>query len=147
MFLICISGSLLASNISKEIHGEGDENVHEMITDESDRLVVLWTSGDREVFLKMIHMYSFNAKKRDWWKEVVIIVWGPSSRLLATDHELQEKVKELIETGVILKACKGCSDWYGIGVSEKLKEIGVEVLYVGGEFTEYLKSKSRVLTL
>ncbi|MBL7110930.1 MAG: hypothetical protein ISS19_03195 [Bacteroidales bacterium] len=29
----------------------------------NEKLVVLWTSGDREVALKMAFMYTFNAKK------------------------------------------------------------------------------------
>lgn len=41
--------------------------------DESDRLVVLWTTADREVFLKMIYMYALNSRKSDWWKEVIIV--------------------------------------------------------------------------
>ena len=38
-------------------------------------LVVLWTSGDREVALKMVFMYTLNAKLKGWWEEVILIVW------------------------------------------------------------------------
>jgi hypothetical protein len=31
-----------------------------------DELVVLWTSGDREVALKMAFMYTFNCKRFKW---------------------------------------------------------------------------------
>ena len=58
----------------------------------SKKLNVLWTSGDREVALKMVLMYSFNAKKRGWWDEVSLIVWGPSAKLLTEDPELQERI-------------------------------------------------------
>lgn len=34
----------------------------------SDKLVILWTSGDREVALKMVFMYGLNAKVKGWWK-------------------------------------------------------------------------------
>ncbi len=48
-----------------------------------EKLVVVWTGGDREVALKMVFMYSFNSKKRGWWNVVTLIVWGPSASLLA----------------------------------------------------------------
>ena len=43
---------------------------------EDRELVVLWTSGDREVALKMVFMYIFNAKSRGWWEEIRLIIWG-----------------------------------------------------------------------
>jgi len=111
-----------------------------------DRLVVLWTTADKEVAMKMLTMYSYNAMKNEWWEEIVLIVWGPSAKLLAEDPELQEKIKELIQVGITVKACKGCSDQY-TGVTGKLQSLGVDVLYVGKEFTDYLKSSSRLITL
>ena len=61
----------------------------------SDKLVILWTSGDREVALKMVFMYTHAAKQAGWFKEVTLIVWGPSQRLLVGDKSLQEKVKDM----------------------------------------------------
>ncbi len=112
-----------------------------------DELVVLWTSGDREVALKMVFMYTFNSKRFKWgWKGVTLIVWGPSSKLLAEDKELQEHVIDMQEAGVKLQACKKCSDLYG--VSDDLKRLGVEVKYIGEQFTEYLRDTNcRVITI
>lgn len=45
----------------------------------SDRLMVIWSSGDREVALKMVFMYTRNAKIKGWWDEVKLVVWGPSA--------------------------------------------------------------------
>jgi hypothetical protein len=130
---------------SPEIENQ-NTNTSRVNQEESDSLVVLWTNADREVALKMICMYTYNAKKYGWWQDIVIIVWGPSSRLLADDSELQIKFKELMDAGIIIKACKGCADQYS-GVTEKLESIGIEVLYVGKEFTDYLKSSREVLVL
>lgn len=77
---------------------------------EPSRLAVLWTSGDREVALKVAFMYTLNAKSRGWFDEVTLIIWGPSSRLLAQDEELQEYVQRMGEEGVTLVACKACAD-------------------------------------
>jgi len=110
-----------------------------------DTLVVLWSSGDREVATKMAFMYTLNAKRRGWWKEVTLIVWGPSAKLLTEDSELQDHIEEMRQAGVGLLACKACSDSYE--VSEDLEKLGVEVKYMGEPFTQILKDDyQRVIT-
>jgi hypothetical protein len=112
-----------------------------------EELVVLWTSGDREVALKIAFMYTFNSKRFKWgWKEVTLVVWGPSSKLLAEDKELQEYLSKIKDVGVKLLACKKCSDLYG--VSDDLKRLGIEVKYMGRPLTDYLRDdKYKVLTI
>ena len=113
-------------------------------TKEQEKLYVLWTSGDKEVALKMVFMYTLNSKLKEWWKDVCLIVWGPSARLLASDDELQENLANIRDTGVELLACKACSDMYG--VSDKLKELGIEVIYMGQPLTRILKSGQKLIT-
>ena len=108
-------------------------------------LVVLWTSGDREVALKMVFMYTLNSKLKGWWEEVILIVWGPSAVLLSRDEELQEKIRQMKEAGVVLDACKACSDLYG--VSSDLEALGIEVKYMGTPLSDYLKEDRAVLAL
>lgn len=109
-----------------------------------DKLVVIWTSGDREVALKMVFMYTLNSRLKDWWKDVCLLVWGPSSKLLSVDTELQEKMAEIKAAGVELLACKACADSYG--VSQRLEEIGVEVKYTGQTLTQFLKEGYKIIT-
>ena len=52
-----------------------------------EKLAVLWTSGDRVVAEKSCLMYTHAAKRNGWFDEVVLIVWGSSSRLLAEDED------------------------------------------------------------
>ena len=111
---------------------------------ESSKLAVLWTSGDRDVALKMVFMYTLNAKKRGWFDQVQLIVWGPSSKLLSVDEELQASVAEMKSVGVELTACKACADSYG--VSDKLETLGIEVKYMGVPLTEMLQSDWVVTT-
>ena len=111
---------------------------------EPTRLAVLWTSGDREVALKVAFMYTLNAKKRGWFDEVTLIVWGPSSKLLAHDEELQDYVQEMANEGVTVVACQACADSYG--VSDDLSALGVEVKYMGVPLTEMLQGGWKVLT-
>ena len=112
-----------------------------------DELVVLWTSGNREVALKMVFMYTFNSNRFKWgWKNVTLVAWGPSSKLLAEDKELQEHTIDMKEAGVKLQACKKCSDLYG--VSDDLKQLGIEVKYMGKPLTDYLRDENhRVITI
>jgi hypothetical protein len=103
-----------------------------------NKLMVLWTSADREVAIKMVYMYAYNAKKNGWWDEVRFVIWGPSSKLLSEDTEIQEYLKKMKDEGVIIEACQACADMYG--VSDKLRAMGVDVKYMGMPVTDMLKS-------
>ncbi len=109
-----------------------------------EKLAVLWVSGDRDVAEKSCLMYTHAAKRNGWFDEVVLIVWGSSSRLLAEDEALQEKIKAMIADGVILEACIACSN--ALGVTEDLKNLGIDVKGMGVPLTNYLKSGYHVLT-
>lgn len=110
----------------------------------NEKLAVLWVSGDRDVAEKSCLMYTHAAKRNGWFNEVVLIVWGSSSRLLAEDKALQEKVRDMIKDGVILEACVSCSD--KLGVTEELRALGIDVKGMGIPLTVYLKSGYHVLT-
>lgn len=112
-----------------------------------DELVVVWTSGDREVALKMAFMYTFNSRRFKWgFKGVTLVVWGPSAKLLVEDKELQEHVAKMKDAGVKLLACKKCADLYG--VSDGLRRLGIEVKYMGKPLTDYLRNdNTRVITI
>lgn len=111
----------------------------------NEKLVVLWTSGDREVALKMVFMYTYNAMKNSWWDDITLVVWGPSAKLLSEDEELQGYMDKIIESGVKVRACKGCADQYG--VSDQLEELGITVVYIGKELTDYIKEGREMLTI
>jgi hypothetical protein len=110
----------------------------------AEKLVVLWTSGDPEVAEHMVFMYTLNAKRRGWFDEVTLIVWGPSAGLLARDEELRRQVSEMKSEGVRLEACLRCAENYG--VVEKLQELGIEVKLMGVPLSDYLKAEHRVIT-
>ena len=111
-----------------------------------NKLVVVWTNGDREVAIRMAFMYTLNSKLKEWWNEVSLIVWGPSAQLLAEDTTLQEYIKKMKEAGVELLACKACADSYG--VSEVLENMGITVIYTGQVLTDFLKDvDTKVITI
>lgn len=108
-----------------------------------DKLVIIWSSADRDVALKMAFMYTSNSKKYGWWDDITLVVWGPSAKLLTEDQKLQENIKSMIDAGIVVKACKACSDQYG--VSGKLQELGIIVKYMT-ELTDYIKEGRNILT-
>lgn len=110
----------------------------------NNKLNVLWTSADREVALKTVFMYAFNSKLNGWWKNVKLIIWGPSAKLLSVDTELQHYIKKMLEHGVDVVACRACADSYG--VSEGLEKLGIEVKYMGKPLTELLQANETLLT-
>ena len=114
------------------------------MSDNKEKLVVVWTSGDREVALKMVFMYTINAKLKGWWKDVTLIIWGPSTKLLSEDKELQNYIEAIKESGVELLACKACTDEYG--VTEALEKLDIEVIYMGEPLTAYLKDDVKIIT-
>jgi hypothetical protein len=84
-------------------------------------------------------MYTFNAKKHGWWEDITLLVWGPSAKLLTEDEDLQNYVKEMLDIGIHVLACKGCADLYGI--ADKLEDIGVTVKYTGVDLTNFIKER------
>lgn len=112
--------------------------------DKKEKLAVLWVSGDPDVAEKSCLMYTHAAKRNNWFDEVVLIVWGSSSRLLAENEVLQEKVKAMIQDGVVLEACIACSNM--LGVTEELLALGIDVKGMGVQLTNYLKSGYHVLS-
>ncbi|RCW38341.1 DsrE family protein [Marinilabilia salmonicolor] len=109
-----------------------------------DKLVVLWTSDDPYVAERVCLMYTHAAKTQGWFDEVVLVVWGPSAKLISENLKLREKVKTMQKDGVILQACVACANSYG--VTEDLKKFGFEVKGMGKPLTDYLKTGAKVLT-
>jgi hypothetical protein len=106
---------------------------------------VVWTAGDREVARKMVFMYTKNSRLKGWWGRVRLVVWGPSAQLLSVDRELQEELEDLKAAGVELLACQACADLYG--VTDELRALGIEVIFMGKPLTEMLKSGWTCLTV
>jgi hypothetical protein len=109
-----------------------------------NKLLIIWSTEEKEVATKMVLLYSSVILPRSYWDEAVLIVWGPSARLLNHDKELQDKIKEIAKTGVKIQACVVCTDDYG--VSDELKNIGVELIHTGEMLTEALQSDWKVIT-
>jgi len=109
------------------------------------RLLVLWTSGDKETAVNMVLMYTINARRRGWWDEVVLLIWGASQRLVAEDSDIQELLSAARDAGVRPIACLGCAQ--NLNLVAGLQRQNVEVFPTGQFLTDWLTSGSRVLSV
>lgn len=109
-----------------------------------NKLMVIWSSADKDVAEKMVFIYSTNSKLKGWFEDVNLVIWGPSAKLASEDSDMQNLIKKAMDAGVYVSACKACSDMFG--VSDKLIDLGVDVKYAGLPLTEHLKANGKVLT-
>ena len=110
-----------------------------------NKLAVLWANADREVALRLVFPYCIDAKVQGWWNEIRLVVWGPSAKTLSEDAGLQEELKRVKNTGVVLEACKTVADFYN--VSENLERLGFNVRLMGLTLTQMIKGDYKVLTI
>lgn len=110
-----------------------------------EKLNILWTTINRDTITNMIKMYSIGAITRGWFKDINIIVWGASAKLLGENEEVQAEVLEMIKNGIHIEACQACADQYG--ATETIHNLGVETKYMGEPLTAYLKNGEKILTL
>jgi len=105
-----------------------------------EELLIVWSSGEKEVAKKLIFLYGSVMLERNYWKKATIMIWGPSAKLLAKDSKLQEQMKQVQKSGVSFNACIVCSDDYG--VSKDLKSLGIDLIHTGEMLTQALKSET-----
>lgn len=64
--------------------------------------------------------------------------------LLAGDKDLQAKIKTMLQDGVKIQACQACTDSYGI--TEQLRNMGIDVKYMGKPLTDLIQQNWHILT-
>ena len=109
-----------------------------------NKLLIVWTTEEVEVAKKMVLLYGSVILPRGYWDEAHLMIWGPSSRVLAQNSELQAMLKTVQESGVETSACVVCTDDYG--VSAKLEELGVRTIHTGEFLTQALQNDWKVVT-
>jgi hypothetical protein len=108
-------------------------------------LYVLWTNDNPITAEKMVFMYTINSLIHGWWEKVTLIIWGAPAKLISEDANIQAKIKEALDAGVHITACKACAD--ELGVTETLEKLQIEVKYWGAPLTEILKNNEHLLTI
>ncbi len=110
-----------------------------------DKLNILWTTDNKDTVFNMLAMYAINSKINNWWQNVNVIIWGASAKLIGNDVQVQTEIKEMINQGVTIEACKDCCD--NFNVTNNLIELGINVRYMGEPLTEYIKTGQKILTI
>jgi hypothetical protein len=108
-------------------------------------LYVLWTNDDPVTAEKMVFMYTINSLIHSWWEKVTLIIWGAPTKLVSEDANIQKKIKEALDAGVHITACKACADQ--LGVTETLEKLQIEVKYWGLPLTEIIKNNQPLLSI
>ena len=90
-------------------------------------------------------MYTINSLIHGWWENVTLIIWGATAKLVSENKEIQEKIKEALDAGIHVTACKACADQ--LGVTEKLEKLNIEVKYWGAPLTKIISNGERLLTV
>lgn len=106
---------------------------------------ILWTTDNKETALNMVIMYATNSKIRGWWKNVNVIIWGASAKLVGTDTQIQSEIIEMLGQGVHVESCKECCD--RAGVTDRLIKLGINVRYMGEPFTNYMKAGEKIMSI
>jgi hypothetical protein len=104
-----------------------------------NRLLIVWTNGDKEVAMKLPLLYGSVILERGYWEEAHLMIWGPSIKLAAGDAQVQEHLKQMRASGVTMSACIVCTDDYG--ATEALDALGIENTHTGEMLTECLKDE------
>jgi len=112
---------------------------------ERTHLYVLWTNDNPVTAEKMVFMYTINSLIHGWWDRVTLIIWGAPAKLVSEDVTIRKKIKEALDAGVHVTACKACADQ--LGVTEALEKLRIEVKYWGEPLTEILKNNEPLLTV
>ncbi len=110
-----------------------------------EKVNILWTNPHPDLATTMVFMYAVNAKTKQWFDKVTVIIWGPTAKLVAEDEVVQDEIKRAMEVGVEVLACISCASMYG--VVDKLEALGLNLMPMGTPLTNILKSGEKLLTV
>ena len=101
----------------------------------ASKVVVIISTAEKEKAITGM-MFAVNSQKNKWLDEVKVIFFGPFEDLICRDPEVSDFASQLLsfETPI---ACKRLSD--NAGISDRLKEMGYGVEYVGTIISDLIK--------
>ena len=87
----------------------------------------------------MVFLYAINAKKKKWFDEMRIIIWGQTSKLAVENENIRNLIKIVISERVVVDGCLACAR--ALGVEIELKDLGVNLSYMNQPLTKFLKNE------
>jgi len=103
----------------------------------NDKLCIIISSSDRGV-IKTALQYARRTVTEAFMGDIKLFLFGPCEATIACDPELQIFSRMFMEeTGKGIMACRWCADDYG--VSQSLKELSIEVDFIGEVVSEAIR--------
>lgn len=106
-------------------------------------VLIQWTTSNKNTTLNMVLLYAHNAKLKGWWDEVNILIWGDSQNLVKEDVEVAQALKNAINDGVSVVACKHCAQVQK--TEEALEECGVNLMYTGEYLSHWIQNDKKII--
>lgn len=122
-----------------------EETLQEIESADDNHLFILWTNPNPTVANEMVFMYAENSMKYAMWEKLTIIVWGATTRLVAEDAQIQERIKGLQELGVHFTACVTCAK--DLGVEAEIEKLGIDLVKWLRPLTAILKGNKKLLSV
>ncbi len=122
-----------------------DETMNYIDKADDDTLFMLWTNADGTAAKLMLFMYAENSIKQGMWKDVMIIVWGATTKLLAESEAMQAEVKRLKDLGVKFSACITCAK--ELGVEDKIEALGLDLIKWLKPLTAVIKGGKKLISV
>lgn len=109
------------------------------------KLVILWTSVSEDNFFNMIVPFALSSQREEWFREVVVVIWGASAQTIAMTPAIKTELGIFINEGIKVKCCLQCADKYG--VTNDLEKLGVSIVKMSPIFKNYLLDGARVVSV
>lgn len=122
------------------------EQTLQYISESDDNsLFILWTNADPVTADLMVFMYTENSMKYHKWNQIMVIIWGATTRLVSENTEIQARIRQLQEKGVHFSACVTCAE--ELGVRPVLEDLQIDLVKWLEPLTEVLKTRKHLLTV
>lgn len=109
------------------------------------KLVLTWTSVSEDTFFNMITPFALTSQDEEWFREVVVLVWGGSAQTIAKTPAIKSELGIFREKGITVKCCRQCAEQYGI--VNDLEKMDVDIVNMVYVFKDYMKEGARIVSV
>lgn len=110
-----------------------------------NKLHILWTNDNVLTAEHMLLLYATKTMEFKLWDEIIIIIWGATSKLVAENEHIQKLVADAQKAGVMFTSCVKCAE--DLGTTQALLDQGIELIAWGKPLTELIKNKNHLITI
>jgi len=108
-----------------------------------NHLHILWTNDNQHTSQFMVFFYATQSMVHRHWDEVTVILWGAPVKTITENKILQEEMNLARLAGVRFSACTSCANKFG--VTDLLRELGVEIFAWTQPFTQLVKQNAPIV--